>query len=523
MRKVLAVLLIAVFVIGLVPNVAAQDGDEVFTLTLLHTNDTHAAHRADDGVGGVARQMTVVNQVRAATDNVLLVDAGDRFTGSLFHQQYKGQDNVQIMNMLGYDVMTLGNHEFDNGDDTLAAFLESLDFPTVAANVDVSASDALGGLVQPYVVLDVGGEMIGVTGLDTAETAILASPGPDVVFDTDLAGAAQVAVDEMLAQDVNKIILLTHIGYNQDVALAGELSGVDIIVGGHSHTLLSNQYAGAVAEYPTVMESASGEPVLIVQAGEKNEYLGRLDVEFDPTGVLADWDGDAIKLSQYITPDEQMTALLDELAGPIEELKQQVIGEAGVYLVGDRSVCRVAECNLGNLITDALIAHTNADIALQNGGGIRADIDEGAVTMGDVLTVLPFGNLISTLELSGADVWAALENGVSQAEDMAGRFPQVGGLRYTWDGSQEPGSRIVSVDVWNDDTGEYEPIDMDALYYVATNDYMRNGGDGYAVLAENAVNPYDFGSPLDQVVANYIAANSPVTPEVEGRITRIDE
>jgi 5'-nucleotidase len=204
-------------------------------------------------------------------------------------------------------------------------------------------------------------------------------------------------------------------------------------------------------------------------------------------------------------------------------------------LVGDRKVCRVEECNLGNLITDAMRAYSKAQIAIENGGGIRSNVPVGAdipadlkltdtlkVTEGDILTVLPFGNVVATFELKGSDVIAALENGVSQVEGGAGRFPQVSGIRFSWDGSKEFGSRIVSVDVLGAD-GTYSPIDPDATYTVATNDFMRIGGDGYAVFKDKAINPYDGGSPLDLVLADYIKANSPVNPQVEGRITRVDK
>ncbi len=524
MRKKLLVLsLVIVLVVGLVPMVSAGSDEETFALTIMHTNDTHAHHQPNrHGYGGVARQMTVVKQIRAQVENSLLLDAGDRFTGTLFHQQYLGQDNVQIMNMLGYDAMTLGNHEFDKGDVVLGMFIDGLDFPVVSANVDASASEPLADKIASYVVLEVGGEKIGITGATIPETAILSSPSENVVFN-DVASSVQDVVDQMTEEGINKIILLTHIGYNGDLALAPQLSGVDVIVGGHSHTLLSNMYTDGVAAYPQELESASGEPILVVQAGEHNEYLGRLDLEFDADGVLTDWDGDVILLSQYITPDPAMQALIDALGAPIEELKQTVIGEAAVELVGERGVCRTEECNMGNLITDAIRADTGAQIALQNGGGIRASIPAGEVTLGQVLTVLPFGNLISTLELKGSDVLAALENGVSRVEDVAGRFPQVSGLRYTWDPSKPAGERIVSVEVLNPETGEYEPLDPDAIYTVATNDYMRHGGDGYSMLKENAINPYDYGNPLDQVVADYITAHSPVAPEVEGRITRVGE
>jgi 5'-nucleotidase/UDP-sugar diphosphatase len=523
MRKLLALLIVAVLVIGLVPSVTAQD-EETFALTIMHTNDTHANHDPlSSGNGGTAREMTVVNQIRGEVDNSLLLDAGDRFTGTLYHQQYHGQDNAQVMDLLGYDAMTLGNHEFDNGDTILAQFIDRLDFPVVNTNIDFSQSTDLAGKVQPYVIVDVAGQQIGITGLIVPETPIMSSPGPELVFNSDLVGSAQAAIDEMTAQGVNKIILLTHIGINADREIIPQLSGVDIVIGGHSHTLISNMYTGAEDVYPIEFTSTSGEPVVYVTAKSYNEFLGRLDVTFDANGVLTDWGGDVILLSQYITPDPAMVTLLTSLSEPIQTLRDTVIGEAGVFLVGDRSVCRVAECNLGNLITDAMRADTHVQIAIENGGGIRADIEQGPVTLGQVLTVLPFGNLVSTFELKGSDVWAALENGVSQVEDGAGRFPQVSGLRFTWDGSKDPGSRIVSVDVLNADTGEYEPLDLEATYTVAANDFMRRGGDGYSMFADDAINPYDFGSPLDVVMAQYIADHSPVMPEVEGRITRVDQ
>ncbi|MBN1565167.1 MAG: 5'-nucleotidase C-terminal domain-containing protein [Anaerolineae bacterium] len=521
MRKLSVLLIVMLMVAGLVPLANAQD-EEPFALTIMHTNDTHAHHEAEGGNGGVAIQAAVVKQIRASVANSLLLDAGDRFTGTLYHQVYDGQDNVQIMNLMGYDAMTLGNHEFDNGDEVLGAFLDGINFPVVVSNIDVSASADLAGKIVPSTVLDVNGEQVGIIGLITPDTDISSSPSDNVVFDADLVAAAQAAADGLMAEGVNKIVLLTHIGYNWDMEIAPQLSGVDIIIGGHSHTPLSNMYAGALGEYPTTFESASGEPILVVTAFSENEFMGRLDVEFDAAGVITDYDGDVILLSGYITPDAELAAVVEELGGRLQELKNMTIGETSVFLVGDRTVCRVEECNLGNLIADAMIWNTGADIAIQNGGGIRADIDEGEVTMGEVLTVLPFGNLISTLELKGEYVWAALENGVSEVENGAGRFPQVGGLRYTWDGSQEPGSRIISVDVLNKETGEYEPLDLEAIYFVATNDYMRGGGDGYSMFEDFAINPYDFGAPLDGILADYIEQFGPVAPEVEGRITRVD-
>ncbi|MYD10413.1 MAG: multifunctional 2',3'-cyclic-nucleotide 2'-phosphodiesterase/5'-nucleotidase/3'-nucleotidase [Chloroflexi bacterium] len=522
-RKLLFVMALAMLLVSLV---GAQDSYE---LTIMHTNDVHGHHEPQrNGDGGAARQATVVNQIRAEGGNSLLLDAGDRYTGTLFHVQHRGQDSVQIMNAIGYDAFVLGNHEFNEGSENLAAFVQALEMPTVSANIDFSADPYLAGLVAPSVVLDVGGELIGIIGLTTPDTVILNLPSKDLVFHENLAEITQAQVDGLSAQGVNKIIALSHLGYGPDLEVAQAVSGVDVVVGGHTNTFLSNTYAGALGDYPTVLESANGEPVLVVQADTKTIYLGRLDLEFDADGLLTDWDGDAILLSRYITPDPDLSELIADLAAPIAELTSQRVGETSVELTGTSPrLCRIEECLLGNVITDAMLENTGADIVIQNGGGIRADIDVGEVTLGEVLNVLPFGNLISTLDLTGADVLAALENGVSQVavdadgnplvDGAAGRFPQVAGMRYTFDATQEAGSRIVSAEVMSD--GEFTALDPEAVYRVATNDYMRSGGDGYAILVTNAMNPYDQGSPLDQVVADYIAASSPLSAALEGRIT----
>jgi 5'-nucleotidase / UDP-sugar diphosphatase len=531
LRKLM--LLTSVLVLALVLATGAAAQDEEFELTILHTNDTHSHHEpGSNGNGGVARQAAVQSQIIDEGGNVLLLDGGDRFTGTLFHQQYRGADQVQVMNALGYDAMTLGNHEFDDGDDVLAAFVDGVEFPVVTSNVDFSASEVLAGKVQPYAVVEVGGRQVGIIGLVTPETPTISSPGEDLVFSDDLIGSTQAAVDALTEEGVNIIILVTHIGLDADREVAAGVTGVDVIVGGHSHSLLGNAYVASVAEYPVIVENANAEPVYIVQAGEYNTYLGRLDVSFDAEGVVTAAAGDAILLSRYITPDPEVEALVEELSGPIEELRATAIGAtASELLVGDRTVCRVEECALGNLITDALRAETGAQIAITNGGGIRANIDEGEITIGDVLTVLPFGNLAATFELSGADVVAALENGVSALtvgeggvvgrSGQSGRFPQVSGLRFTFDPTQEAGSRILSVEVLGEN-GEYAPIDPEATYTVASNDFMRRGGDGYEVFATNAIDPYDFGKPLDQVLGEYLATLGDVTPTTEGRITIVN-
>ncbi len=520
---------------------AVPPAEEGFTLVIMHTNDVHAhieqfnkyggfcdEEAAAEGkcFGGVARRMTKIKEIRAEYPDALLLDAGDEFQGTLFFTQYKGKATLEFMNWLGYNAMTVGNHEFDAGPATLAEFVRGANFPVLGANVNAEADPDLQGLLKPYEVLTVGGTQVGVIGVVTPLTGILSSAGPNVQF-TDPVEAVQKYAAELEDQGVNIIIVLSHLGYVADQDLAAQVEGVDIIVGGHTHTFLSNTSDKAKGPYPTVVESARGEPVLIVQDGSYAKYLGFLKVDFSADGVAQTWDGEPILLDATVEQDPEVLARVEELAAPLNELRQKVIGETAVDLDGSRESCRFRECTMGNLVTDAILWATQAQgvqIALQNGGGIRASIPAGPVTVGQVLEVLPFGNTIATFEIKGADLLAALENGVSRAENPenegTGRFLQVAGLRYSWDPTKPVGERIVSVEVRNED-GSWSPLDPDAVYKVAANNFIRNGGDEYSMFAEKAMNAYDFGPLLADVVMDYIAEHSPVRAEIEGRITQV--
>jgi 5'-nucleotidase len=222
-----------------------------------------------------------------------------------------------------------------------------------------------------------------------------------------------------------------------------------------------------------------------------------------------------------VTPDEATVTKLAELGLPLEDMKAEVIGTATALIEGDRNVCRVQECEMGNLVADAQldrVADQGITISIANSGGLRASIDAGEITMGEALTVLPFSNTLATFQLSGADLLASLENGVSQIEEVAGRFPQVAGLKYTFDTSKPVGERITDVMVKEGDA--WVPLDPAKTYGIVTNNYVRGGGDGYELFASNAQNAYDFGPPLERVLADYIAKlGGDYTPYLDGRIT----
>ena len=506
-----------------------------YKLHILHINDLHSriepinrfdstCSAEDDAkgecFGGYARVATKINELRdslrAAGENVIVIDAGDQFQGSLMYTTYNGAVEAEFMEKIGFDVMAVGNHEFDDGPQGLADFIDKVSFPVISGNLDVSRSGLLKDRVTNHVVLEVGGEKIGIISALATDTVQTSSPGPDVIFQTE-ADSLAADVQTLESEGVDKIIAVNHVGLPADIEIGKSVAGIDAIVSAHSHTLLSNTDDKAAGPYPTM---AGETPV--VQAYAYSKYLGHLTLVFDDAGKVTSATGDTILLDASVTPDEAITARIKELAAPIEELKSKVIGESAADIDGSRDNCRSVECAMGNLVADAMLDRVKdqgIQIAIQNGGGVRASIDAGPVTMGEVLAVLPFQNTLATFEAKGSDIVAALENGVSEVEEGKGKFPQVAGIKFTWDQSVEPGQGRVS-DVMVDEGGEWKPIDPDKTYGVVTNNFVRNGGDGYKMFV-NASKAYDFGPGLEQVVADYIAdKGGAYQPYTDGRITK---
>ncbi|WP_170363050.1 bifunctional metallophosphatase/5'-nucleotidase [Ruegeria arenilitoris] len=517
--------LTSVAALGLTAGMAAAD----YKLTILHTNDFHSRfepiNKYDSGCGaednaegkcfgGSARLITAVNDARARAENSILVDGGDQFQGSLFYTYYKGKVAAEFMNKLGYDAMTVGNHEFDDGPEVLAGFVDAVEFPILMSNANIENEELLTDRIKKSTVIEVGGEKIGLIGLTPEDTDELASPGPNVVF-SDPVPAVQAEVDKLTAEGINKIIVLSHSGYGVDQRVAQETTGVDVIVGGHSNTYLSNTSDKAAGPYPTVVNG-----VQIVQAYAYGKFLGELNVTFDDDGNVVEAVGEPLIMDNTVTEDQAALDRIAELAKPLDEIRNKVVANAAAPIEGDRSICRVQECEMGNLVADAMLARVadqGVQIAIANSGGLRASIDAGDVTMGEVLTVLPFQNTLSTFEISGQGIIDALENGVSQVEEVKGRFPQVAGLKFTWDPSVAPNEgRVTEVMVAEGDG--YVPIDPAKTYLVVTNNYVRNGGDGYKMFSGEDKNAYDFGPDLADVTAEYLAANAPYTPYLDGRI-----
>lgn len=508
-----------------------------YSLTILHTNDFHARFQPiskyDNNCseknnlkgkcfGGSARLIEAIKNERTkftnqfVNTNSILVDGGDQFMGTLFYTYYKGKVTAEMMNRLGYDAMTVGNHEFDDGPEVLRGFMDAVSFPVLMSNADFSKEPVLANKLIKSTVIHKAYQGIGLIGLTPQDTDEIANPGPNITF-SDPSEAVQREVDRLTKLGINKIIVLSHSGYEVDKIVAANTTGVDVIVGGHSNTYLSNTSDRAKGPYPTVVNNTQ-----IVQAYAYGKFLGALDVIFDDAGNVITATGEPIIMDSNIAENEAIKARLIELEVPLNKLKEKVVASNSTNLNGERDNCRVRECTMGNLIADAMrdaVSDKGYNIALQNSGGIRASIDLGEVTMGEVLTVLPFQNTLATFKVTGEQLLAALENGVSQVEDVKGRFPQVSGLRFSFDIAIAPGEgRVQSVEV--DQNGSWAPLDIKATYGVVSNNFIRGGGDGYKMFRQ-ATDVYDFGPDVADIVADFLAKNPNYQTSVEGRINQM--
>ncbi len=507
----------------LLPMHRLRAGTVAHRLTLIHMNDFHSrhepvgagaldcpvAHPGADCLGGAAHLATAIARARAAAEaagrTVLLLDAGDQFQGSLFYTAWHGDAELAVMHALGTEAMAVGNHEFDNGPANLARFVRKARFPVLSANIDASADPDLRGLLQPWTMLRKAGLSIGVVGLTTQETPVGSSPGPRVAFG-DPARALARAAAEARAAGAAFVIALSHLGVELDRRMAGTVAGVDVIVGGHSHTLLSDSEHGAAGPAHQAIGGPAGTS-LVLQAACFGRYLGRLDLDVGQDGTLLAYAGDCTHVGLDLPEEPRVAAIVAGYAAQLGAVRGRVVGTAAapIGIAG----CRQGECALGDLVADAMLGATpGAQVAVMNAGGIRTGLPGGTITLGDVLTALPFGNTIATMTLSGADLRAALAQGLARAGK--GGFPQVAGLRLR----RTP---TLAIEIRGPD-GSFAPLDPARRYVVATNDFLRHGGDGYTPFRTGAIDPYDMGPGLDDVVAKAIAGKTGLHPATDGRI-----
>ncbi len=546
---------------------------EPLSLTILHVNDHHShvvpdrfgfdvsgldltATADEDGAplgevevpyGGYPMLVTLFAQLEAAHDNVLKLHAGDAITGTLFYTLFAGEADAAVMNRICFDAFALGNHEFDDGDTGLATFLDFLaddpcGTPVLAANVSPGPDSPLAdGYLAPYVIEDVAGQRVGIIGVDIAGKTMNSSnpdPGTTLLDETE---TSQRYIDELTGMGVDKIVLLTHYTYANDLELAAALTGVDVIVGGDSHSLLGGDDVALLGSpagpYPTEVTNADGEPVCVVQAWEYAHLMGELHVDFDAEGVVTacagsprvpvdpagltytfvDGEGEesdrpldgadaeavigaltAMPAYVAVAPDAETVATLEGFQGQVDELSMQVIGTVAEDLCLERwpgqqrsALCDPAATyerggDISNQVAKAFLTVTpTADIAIQNAGGVRVDVAAGEHTIADAYTLLPFSNTLWTLEMTGEEIVAVLEDALSNtldADGSTGSYPYASGLRFHVDASAAFGDRISNVEINPRVAGEWAAIDPAAMYTVVTNDFIAGGQDGYATF-----------------------------------------
>src|SRR6056297_318942 len=480
--------------------------DEEVMISIVHTNDTHGRIVEDGYAGniGFAKIATLIENKRAENPNTLVLDAGDALHGQTIAQLNEGESVVKIFNEIGYDAMTAGNHDFNYGKERLLELSEMAEFPILAANI---YADSYENFLPEYVIKEVGGVKVGIFGLATPETKFKSHPKNTEgleFFDSVIIAKLMVAE---LKNQVDVVVALSHLGMDQSSTersdlIAEYVDGIDLIVDGHSHTVLE--------------EGMMVGDTMIVQAGEYDKFLGVVDMVVEGSNVksitpslIPQEEGIAVE------PHSGVTEIIEEVQEENNLITEEVVVSSDIKLEGSREFVRTGETNLGNLITDAMVDFTGADLALTNGGGIRASIEAGEITVGDVITVLPFGNYVVTIDVTGAELLEALEHGYSAYPESLGAFPHISGMNVVIDPSQEVGSRVVEVMV------KGEELDMEASYSLATNDFLAAGGDGYAMFGDNELSALYPG--LDEILIEYIREYGTEGSSVEGRIQTVDE
>ena len=520
-KKVLSLVLVLAMMFSLCITAGAEEPAEDLSgsIIILHTNDVHGA------IDGYAKAAALKKTYEGMGAYVLLMDAGDFIQGDPTVSTSEGATAVELMNLAGYDVAAPGNHEFDYGYANLKALASEADFPIVAANVLYGGKAAFNDNVT-FTAPD--GTKIGVFGLDTPETATKAHPakikGVTFLADDELFACAQEQVNELEAEGCDIIVCLGHLGIddestgNRSMDLLEEVDGIDLFIDGHSHSDLDD-IAGAVGESCMVNDT------ILTSTGTKFENIGLVVIS---DGVM---EATAIPTADItVKPDGTVADRAAAIQKAVDDEYGAVFAKTEVELNGVKAEVRTGETNLGNLITDALVwgaaeAGTKVDAAVTNGGGIRASISKGNITKKDINTVLPFGNTLSNVKVTGAELLEALEASTYCTPETIGGFPHVSGIVFTVDtgkvydqGEQYPGSTYYgpkSIQRVSIQSVGGKAFDPNATYTIATNDFMAAGGDTYYAFKTASVN-YDLGVPMDEVVMEY------VTEELDGVVTAED-
>ncbi|MDR2149882.1 MAG: 5'-nucleotidase C-terminal domain-containing protein [Spirochaetaceae bacterium] len=494
----LFVLTMPVFAEGL-----AEQAVKTYELTVLHTNDHHGTVLPNGNRGGLAQRAAYIKAVRATHEQVLLIDAGDINTGSALSNMFAAEPDILAYNAMGYDLGIFGNHEFDGSPEKLAKQLSQAAFPFLSSNIKTADGKYLS---QPYLVKHYDGFTVGLFGITTLRTQIIASPDKTLVFINEIEAAKEMVALLRNQEKVDIVIAVTHIGDVKEAPdhitspeLAAAVPGIDLIIDGHSHSYFA--------------EPKRVGRTYLVSANEWGKYLGQGKISVR-NGSLVAFDWDAIPIG----PDPEVTELLQPYIDKANASLKEVVGEAADTFVFGNRLTRRQETALGNLICDAnvwyfqTVYNQQLDFAFHNGGNMRAELPKGPITQEQILTILPFENYLYIVSLKGAQL-IELFNFIATIPQGAGGFPQFSQeVRYTLD---------YTDNTIKDLTIHGQPIDPARTYRFCTNDYLLGGGDGYTVLTK-ADNPFNTSLLLSYVVIEYIKAQGgTITPTTDGRMVVI--
>ncbi|MBO7244987.1 MAG: bifunctional metallophosphatase/5'-nucleotidase [Alphaproteobacteria bacterium] len=465
---------------------------ENYFLELIHTNDLHShflPFKVDGSVcenqncmGGFARLKAFVDEKRQENPHLVLLDAGDRFSGTVFYTLRKGKDIPSLLNPMNYDLMALGNHDFDDGLDELKAFEEKMNAPLLSANTVFPKGHALEKSIHKAFVLHKNNRQIGVISLLTMDAKVTSAKASDISL-TELYETAVPLIEKLKNQGVDIIILLNHVGVDEDIKLASQLTDVDIIVSAHTHTLLSNNpnEENSKGGYPVVVPDKNGKNVLIVSAGYGGHHVGHLKAIFDEKGEVVSFEGDTVPMDEKIMQDKEITAQIKAVQQEVNAVLNEkiFIAKKDIPLTPNALFCSQS-CYIGEVLTSVLLAaakkmDSSVDFAFLNAGGIRAGLRAGEVTFQNIAQSYPFDSKAVIVKIKGEDLESYLNFGLKDyvSDDRTNAFIQTAGMGYLFSGKDKKIKRIFL------DDGE---LDLTKEYLVVMPSFLAKGGDGFPML-----------------------------------------